>query len=113
MRTLNLTDTNTFYAPACDECWVVLAKEIMSSYSSSYANQICTSAFTQADYDRIDKQRYAPQRRSILRRVKYGPLRNVVDMSSVYRAFEQQRRHNLKSWGVTWEDTGFEDLDHL
>ena len=51
MRTLNLTDSNTFYAPAYDDCWVLLAKEIMNSYSYSYANQICTSAFSQLDYD--------------------------------------------------------------
>ena len=113
MRTLNLTDTNTFYAPASDECWVLLAKEIMNSYSLSYVNQICTTAFTQADYDRLDKQRYAPQRRSILRRVKYGPLKNVVDMSSVYCAFERQRKANLQSWGVTWKDSYAEDLEHL
>lgn len=113
MRTLNLTDSNTFYAPAYDDCWVLLAKEIMSSYSSSYANQICTTAYTQFDYDRMDKLRYAPQRRSILRRVKYGPLRNVVDMASVFYAFEQRRKDNLQSWGVSWIDSYDEDVERL
>lgn len=113
MRTLNLTDSNTFYAPAYDDCWVILAKEIMSSYSLSYANQICTSAFSQFDYDRIDKQKFAPQRKSILRRVKYGPLRNVVDMDSVFYAFEQERKDNLKQWGISWVDRYDIDLDNL
>lgn len=113
MRTLNLTDSNTFYAPASDECWVILAKEIMSSYSLSYCNQVCLSAFSQSDYERIDRQRFAPQRRSILRRIKYGPLRNVVDMHSVYRAFEEERRRKLKEWGITWIDQYEEDLDLL
>ena len=113
MRTLNLTDSNKFYAPASDECWVWLAKEIMSSYSLSYTNQICTSAFTQMDYDRIDRQKFAPQRRSILRRMKYGPLRNVIDMPSVFRAFEEERKRRLKEWGVTWIDQYEEDLDLL
>ena len=113
MRTLNLTDTNTFYAPASDECWVLLAKEIMASYSLSYTHQICTSAFSQFDYDKTDRQKFAPQRRSILRRVKYGPLRNVVDMASVFRAFEAERKANLKSWGVHWEDHYEEDLEAL
>ena len=113
MRTLNLTDSNTFYAPASDECWVILAKEIMSSYALSYTHQICTTAFSQFDYDRIDKQKFAPQRKSILRRIKYGPLRNVVDMPSVFYAFEQQRKANLKSWGIKWEDKYTEDVESL
>lgn len=113
MRTLNLTDTNTFYAPASDECWVLLAKEIMASYAVSYTNQIYTSALSQYDYDKTDRQKYAPQRRSVLRRVKHGPLRNVVDMSSVFRAFEAERKANLKSWGVHWEDHYEEDLEAL
>ena len=113
MRTLNLTDKDTFYAPASDECWVILAKEIMSAYSNSYSNQIVTNAFSQMEYDKLDKQRFAPQRRSILRKVKYGPLRSVVDMSSVFRAFEKERKEKLKSWGIRWTDTYTEDVEAL
>jgi len=113
MRTLNLTDNNTFYAPAYDDCWVLLAKEIMNSYSSSYANQICTSAFSQLDYDKIDQKKYAPQRRSILRRVKHGPLRNIIDIDTIYYAFEQERKANLKRWGIRWVDQYDENLNNL
>lgn len=113
MRTLYLKDPNPFYAPAGDECWVILAKEIMSSYALSYSNQVITSAFSQVEYEKLDKQRCVPQRRSILKRVKYGPLRSVVDMPAVYSAFEKQRKENLRSWGVRWKDTYSEDLDSL
>lgn len=113
MRTLNLVDKNTFYAPASDECWVVLAKEIMASYAMSYANQVITSAFSQVEYEKLDRQRCVPQRRSILRRVKYGPLRSVVDMSAVFSAFEKQRKENLRSWNICWRDSYYEDVDKL
>lgn len=113
MRTLNLTDKNTFYAPAEDECWVILAKEIMAFYAQSYANLVVVNAFSQMEYDKLDKQRCAPQRRSLLRKVKYGPLRSIVDMSSVYSAFEKQRKENLRSWGVCWKDTYEEDVEAL
>ena len=113
MRTLNLTDTNPFYAPAGDECWVLLAKEIMSSYARTYSNQIVVNAFSQAEYDLLDKQKYAPQRRSILRKVKYGPLRSVVDMHAIYSAFEQQRRYNMQSWGIKWRDSYDENIEKL
>lgn len=113
MRTLYLKDKNTFYAPAGDECWVILAKEIMASYAQSYANQVVVTAFSQAEYDKLDKQRFAPQRKSILRKVKYGPLRSVVDMSAVFSAFEKQRRANLRSWNIYWRDDYYEDVDKL
>ena len=114
MRTLGVNiEENPFYAPASDDCWVVLAKEIMSSYAQSYANQVVTSAFSQLEYDKIDKQKFAPQRKSILRKVKYGPLRSVVDMASVYSAFEKQRKKNLISWGVHWRDTYQINVDEL
>ena len=100
MRTLNLTDKNTFYAPASDECWVILAKEIMSSYTLSYIHQFPTSARTQAEYDQLDKQKHVPQRKSILRRLKTGPLRSVIDINASYSALEHLRIEQKKSWGV-------------
>lgn len=113
MRTLNLPDTNHFYAPADDECWIILAKEIMGSYSQQYANQIVYSAFSQEEYDRLDRQRCVPQRRSILRKVKHGPLKNIIDMPSVYHAFEIKRLENLRSLGIQWEDKYFENIEDL
>ena len=113
MRTLLLRDTNTFYAPAEDDCWVILAKEIMTSYANSYASLIPTTAISQNEYDFIDKQKFAPQRKSILKRVKHGPLKSVVDMPSVFSAFEERRRENLRSWGVRWKDNFTVNLDNL
>lgn len=113
MRTLYLEDKNTFYAPACDECWILLAKEIMASYATSYVNQIVCTAFTQSEYELLDQKKCAPQRRSILRRIKYGPLRNAVDMKSIYAGLEQKRKDNLKKMGIRWKDSYVENLDRL
>lgn len=113
MRTLYLEDKNKFYAPASDECWVLLAKEIMASYAMSYVNQIVCTAFTQAEYDLLDQKKYAPQRRSILRKIKHGPLRNVVDLKSIYAGLEKKRKENLKIMGVRWRDSYVENLDRL
>lgn len=113
MRTLNLKDPNPFYAPACDECWILLAKEIMTSYANSYSNLFPTNARTQAEYELLDQKKFAPQRKSILRRVKNGPLRSTVDMAAVYSAFENRRMASKKTWGVYWRDTVREDLDRL
>lgn len=113
MRTLNLTDKNTFYAPASDECWVILAKEIMSDYTLSYIHQFPTDARTQMEYDQLDKKKYAPQRKCILRRIKYGPLRSVVDINAVYSALNGKRLDQMRSWGIHWEDNYKEDLDNL
>ena len=113
MRTLSLTDDNRFYAPATDECWVMLAKAIMSSYSISYINLIPTTARSQMEYDELDQKKYAPQRKSVLRRVKYGPLKSMIDIDAVYSAFERQRKDNLKTWGIHWVDRYNEDLSKL
>ena len=113
MRTLILTDENTFYAPASDDCWVILAKEIMSSYAQSYIIQFPTTAYTQAEYDRLNEQKYALQRKSILKRIKHGPLRNAVDLKSVYCGLELKRLHNLRTWGIKWQDHDTIDIDNL
>ena len=113
MRTLNLRDPNPFYAPASDECWVSLAKEIMNSYALKYMYQVPVNAFTQDEYDRLDKKTYAPQRRSILRNIKNGPLRNVVDMKSIYAGLESKRLQYKKSMNIKWTDTIQENPDNL
>ena len=113
MIILNLEDKNTFYAPASDECWVILAKEIMSSYTLSYIHQFPTDARSQLEYDKLDKQKFAPQRKSILRRIKNGPLRSVVDIHAVYSALNQKRLEHKRSWGVYWKDNYEDDLDNL
>lgn len=113
MRTLNLTDKNTFYAPASDECWVILAKVIMDSYAQSYVMQFPTATFTQAEYDKLNEKKYLPQRKSILRKIKNGPLRNSIDLSAVYCELERKRKYNLQLWGIKWIDHNQIDLDNL
>lgn len=113
MRTLNLKDPNPFYAPACDECWILLAKEIMNSYSNSYAILFPTNARTQAEYELLNRTKFAPQRKSILRRVKNGPLRSVVDMAAIYSAFEKRRLDNKKTWGIYWKDNVTDEINNL
>ena len=114
MRTLGVRiKENPFYAPYDDECWVILAKEIMSAYTSSYIIQFPTTARTQAEFDQLDKQKYAPQRRSILRRLKYGPLRSILDISSIFAGLEKHRTENLKLWGIPYKNNYQEDLDNL
>lgn len=113
MRTLYLKDTNTFYAPAEDECWVILAKAIMDGYAMSYANKIPMSARSQAEYDEIDRRSCAPVRRSILRNIKRGPLGNAVDLAAVYYGLEQKRIENKLSLGIKWKDNQVISLDEL
>ena len=44
---------NPFYCPYDNECWVMLAKEIMSVYSDKYTYQIPLNAVSQAEYDAL------------------------------------------------------------
>ena len=97
-------DENPFYCSYDDDCWVVLAQEIMASYAQSYACLIPTTAMSQEEYNRLDAKSYAPIRRGILNKVQNGPLGNVVSMPAIYDAFEQKRRAYKKSMGVIWKD---------
>ena len=113
MRTLSLMDKNTAYSPASDECWVLLAKEIMSDYAVSYINKFPLYASSQAEYDALEKKSFAPVRRSIIRNIKNGPLRNAVDISAVYSALERERLENKCAFGIRWKETQVIDLDKL
>ena len=114
MRTLGINvKENVFYVPYEDECWILLAQEIMNSYAKSYAYQSPFTAFTQEEYDRLNQKTFAPIRKSILKKVKTGPLRNVVDMNAVYDAFEQKRHNHLAQMGVHWKDTWHTDISKL
>lgn len=95
---------NPFYASYDDECWIRLAQEIMYSYASAYTYQSPTTAYSQAEYDRLNNNTFAPIRKSILRKVKNGPLGNIVSIDAVYAAFEECRKDNLAKMGVTWKD---------
>lgn len=110
MRTLGVNiKENPYYAPYDDECWIELAKEIMSTYADRYSYQLPTTAFSQEEYAMLDKRTYLPIRRSILRNVKYGPLRNLANMPAIYYAFERRRLEYKKSLGITWREPKYED----
>lgn len=104
---------NQFYVSYEDDCWVQLAKQIMIGYSELYANAIPTTAISQEEYDTLNKKSYAPIRRSILRNIKYGPVRHAVDMQAVYSGLEKSRRDRLKALGIRWKDNYNEDLTKL
>lgn len=111
MRTLGINvKQNEFYAPYEDECWMVLAKEIMISYASKYSYQLPTTALSQDEYSELDEKTYLPIRQSILRRVMSGPLRNITDIKSVHSAFEQKRLQYKKSLGIRWKENEYENI---
>lgn len=113
MKAMYLTDKDTRYAPAEDECWMNLAKAIMISYGVAYSTKSPLSARSQAEYDAVDRISCAPVRKSILRNIKNGPLRNAVDIHAVYSALEQKRLDYKESLGIKWKDTYDEDLENL
>ena len=104
---------NPFYCPYDNECWVVLAKAIMSVYSDKYTYQMPLNAVSQAEYDVLDKRTYAPMRRSILRCIKNGPIRNAVNITSAYSALESLRKENKVRMGISWRDNYYEDLNKI
>jgi len=104
---------NPFYASYEDECWILLAQEIMHSYANSYTYQSPTTAYSQAEYDKLNITTFAPIRKSILRKVKNGPLGNIVNIAAVYAAFEECRRDNLVRMGIKWNDTWQLDLTEI
>lgn len=105
--------SNTFYAPAGDECWVQLAKAIMEVYAIKYSCLLPTTAFTQAEYDRLNSQTYHPMRRSVLKSIKSGPLRHVVDMQGIYAGLEKDRLAYKAKLRIRWEEHAYIDLSHL
>ena len=113
MRLLGVSiKENPFYCSYADECWIVLARAIMSSYSDKYAYQIPTTAFSQEEYYHQDRKLFLPVRKSILRNVMNGPLRSIVDIHAVYSGFEQKRLAYKRSMMITWKDDKI-DIDEL
>lgn len=104
---------NPFYASYEDDCWILLAQEIMYSYASAYTYQSPSTAYSQMEYDKLNNTTYAPIRKSILRKVKNGPLRNVVNLEAVYAAFEECRKENLIRMGIKWNDDWKLDVREL
>ena len=39
-----------------------------------------------------------------------GPLKNVVDIPSIYRAFEEQRISYKESLGILWKDREYDNI---
>lgn len=104
MRTLNMPDQSRFYAPASDECWVMLAKSIVAFTAETYANQFPKFCHSKQEFDTLDKKSFAPVRKSIFNKLCQGPVRVFVDPETYLDAFEKKRAeamyefkvHNLK-----------------
>ena len=85
MRLLGVkVEENPYYCSYDDECWVTLAKEIMTSYADRYAYQIPTTAYSQEEYSKLDRKTYLPIRKSILRNVSQ-PLPESASALKLYR----------------------------
>lgn len=104
---------NIFYSSYSDEYWILLASAIMKEYSETYVCQLPLTAITQIEYDTVDSKKYAPARKSILKHIKNGPIRNAVNITSVYYALESLRKENKARMGITWRDNYAEDLARL
>ena len=63
---------------------------------------------SQEEYDKLDKNTYLPIRQSILRNLMNGPLKNVADLPSIYRALEQRRLAYKKSLGICWKEPTYD-----
>lgn len=99
---------NPYYAPYSDECWISLSKELVNSCAAKYSCQFPTTALSQEEYDKLDKDTYLPIRQSILRNVMNGPLKNVADPPSIYRALEKRRLAYKKSLGICWKEPTYD-----
>ena len=98
MRTLNLTDKNTFYAPASEECWVELAKCIVADAAETYAWQFPKFYTSKKDFELQDSKSFAPVRRAILKRLCNGPVGVFVDPETYFDAFEKKLIENIKMY---------------
>lgn len=103
------TNESNFYCSYSDDCWVELAKEIVAYSAMKYSFQLPTTAMSQDEYDLLDRTTYLPIRKSILRNVMNGPLRNIANIDAVYSAFEQRRIAYKKSLNIKWEDVDYAD----
>ena len=104
---------NEFYAPYTEECWINLAKEIMRVYADKYSYQLPTTAYTQREYSELDRHTYLPIRKSVLKSVMKGPLRNLTDLASVYHGFEARRLEYKRSLGIRWDENEYEEFKGL
>lgn len=114
MKTLGVgLQENEFYSPYTDECWINLAKAIMKVYADKYSYQLPTSAYTQVEYSTLDRDTYLPIRKSVLKQVARGPLRNCADISYMYHGLEQRRLEYKKSLGITWKENKYDEFRDL
>lgn len=106
MRLLGVkVEENPHYCSYDDECWIRLAQEIMNSYAIKYSYQLPTTALSQEEYNRLDLKTFLPIRKSILRNIMNGPLRNIASAEAIYSGLEKKRLAYKKSMGIIWEES--------
>jgi len=104
---------NEYYAPYTEDCWINLAKAIMKVYADKYSYQIPTSAYTQAEYSELDRSTYLPIRKSVLKQLSTGPLRNSATVAYMYQGLERRRLEYKESLGIKWKENIYEEFRNL
>ena len=81
----------------------LLAEAIIEQAAEDYASLYPLNARSQAEFNFLDAKKYAPVRRTILRKLCNGAVRSVVEYDICYEAFEKRRRYNMIEQGVYWQ----------
>lgn len=89
---------NSFYCHYSDECWLQLAKSIISESAESYANQFPKFCRTQMEFEELDRKSYAPIRKGILTKLFNGPVRVMLDREAITDAFNRRWIEEIKNF---------------
>lgn len=81
----------------------LLAEAIIEQAAEEYANLFPIGAKSQSEFNFLDAKKYAPLRRTIIRKLCNSAVRSVVEYEICYEAFEKRRRTNMIEQGVYWQ----------
>lgn len=88
------------YRPYDDECWMLLAKSIVSEAAEEYSNQFPKFCSSRNEFETLDTKSYAPIRKSILRRICNGPVKALADPETFHDAFEKRRKEAMQDFKI-------------
>lgn len=91
--------------------YILLATAILEAYREDYSMLFPKCCKTYSEYRFQDISIYAPQRQSILHNLINGPIHSVVDYTVCKYAFEQNRKDQMKKYGIKWCEA-YEDEDY-
>ena len=81
----------------------LLAEAIIECAAEDYASLFPIGAKSQSEFNFLDAKKYAPVRRSILRKLCNSAVRSVVEYDICYAAFEKRRHAHMIEQGVYWQ----------